>query len=131
MKTLYKQFIVATVIILICSIGIGFALANVMYFTFTKDKTDAQNVETAQHIVNILEQTHRSEQAMDAYLASVGELGYQIVIVTEEHTQLEYGEPFSKKSLPDDVVDNVLNGIVYHGMQTFHRPISHDGSLFE
>ncbi len=78
MKTLYKQFIGATVIILICSIGIGFALANVMYFTFTKDKTDAQNVETAQHIVDILEQTHRSEQAMDAYLASVGELGYQI-----------------------------------------------------
>ena len=119
MKTLYKQIIVATVIILICSIGIGFALANVMYFTFTKDKTDAQNVETAQHIIDILEQTHRSEQAMKAYLASVGELGYQIFVVTEQHTHLEYGEPFSKKSLPDDVVDTVLNGGVYHGMQNF------------
>ena len=119
MKTLYKQFIIATVIILICSIGIGFAFANVMYFTFTKDKTDAQNVETAQHIVDILENTHRSEQAMDAYLSSVGELGYQIVVVTEQHTHLEYGEPFSKKSLPDDVLDIVLNGSVYHGMQNF------------
>lgn len=119
MKTLYRQFISATIVILVCSVGIGFALANVVYFTFTNDKVDRQNVEIAQEVVRILENLHGSEEEMNAYLSSIGKLGYQVFIINETGDRAYFGEAFSNDEMPEGVLDDLLNGEVYHGMQNF------------
>ena len=119
MKTLYRQFISAAIIILVCSVGIGFALANVVYFTFTKEKVDEQNVEVAWEVVRILENLHGSEEAMHAYLSSIGKLGYQVFIVNESGDQAYFGGDFLNEEMPKEVLADVLDGAVYHGMQDF------------
>ncbi|MGM9948539.1 MAG: ATP-binding protein [Lysinibacillus sp.] len=119
MKTLYRQFISATIIILVCSVGIGFALANVVYFTFTKEKVDEQNVETAWEVVRILENLHGSEEAMHAYLSSIGKLGYQVFIINESGDHAYFGKAFKNEEMPDAVLVDILDGEVYHGMQDF------------
>lgn len=119
MKTLYRQFISATIIILLCSVAIGFALANVVYFTFTKDKIDEQNVETAREVVRILENLHGSEEAMNDYLSSIGKLGYQVFIVNEDGEHTYFGKAFENKEMPEEVLADILNGEIYHGMQNF------------
>lgn len=119
MRTLYRQFISATIIILICSVGIGFALANVVYFTFTKDKVDQQNVDTAQEIVHILENLHGSEESMNEYLASIGKLGYQVFMVNEAGDYMYFGKAFTNEEMPAEVLEEILEGKIYHGMQSF------------
>lgn len=116
MTTLYRKFIGATVLILIFSIGIGFTLVNVVYFTFTKEKVDQQNVETAEEVAVML----ATEQGMnESYLHSIGKLGYQIIIMDEDGKQQAFGDAFQNTSLPNDALKAVLSGEVYHGMQDF------------
>lgn len=116
MKTLYGKFISATILILICSIGIGFALVNVVYFTFTKEKVDQQNVETAQEIARVLS---IEQSSLESYLQSVGKLGYQIVIIDADGNQQSFGEAFQNTMLPKEALTKVMNGKIFHGMQDF------------
>ncbi len=119
MKTLYKEFIVATLLILLSSMVIAFALANVVYFTFTKEKVDQQNVAVAEEIVSSIEQSHNYKEAVVGYLDTIAKLGYQIVLVDENGDKSFFGETFSDLSLSNKAVQTVLNGDVYHGMRTF------------
>lgn len=114
MNTLFRKFSGATLLILFASVCIGFALANVIYFTVAKEKIDAQNVETAKGITEMLFYDHSDE-----VLASMANLGYQLILVDEEGTQKSYGEPFIQKQLPSNAVDVVISGGIYHGMGNF------------
>lgn len=114
MNTLYQKFSGATLFILFSSMCIGFALANVIYFTIAKDKIDAQNVETANGIANMLFYDH-----YDDVLKSMANIGYQLMIVDKEGKQTTYGKPFSQSQLPESALDVVFSGDVYHGMGNF------------
>ncbi|MFF5997031.1 HAMP domain-containing sensor histidine kinase [Lysinibacillus sp. KU-BSD001] len=124
MKSLYNQFIFATVLILLCSIGIGFILANMVYYTFTKEKIDAQQVETAEEVTRILLYMHESRHSIDEYLTSVGLLGYQIVIISESGQYQYYGASFSDKEMPQEALTTVFDGEIYQGMQDFKSRFS-------
>ena len=75
MKTLYRKFILATLVILISSITAGFVWANFIYLFHTKQKIDQQNVEIALEIVHNLEQLHAQSPSFGPYLESFGKLG--------------------------------------------------------
>lgn len=119
MKTLYRKFIVATLIILTISVTIGIILANFIYMTSTKEKIDKQNVEIAQQITFTLENMHADSSSLEPFLQSIGNLGYQIYVVNKSGKDAYFGEPFSKTALPEEAMDVLTEKEIYHGMSTF------------
>lgn len=117
MKTLYRKFIIATLLILGISIVIAFILANWVYMTSTKQRIDRQNVVIAEEIASSLEQMHStSHLSFKAYLDSVSKLGYQIYVLSDSGEEFFFGEPFSKKNLPPEAMKVIEQKEVYHGM---------------
>ena len=114
MNTLYRKFSGALLLILCLSVIVGFAFANVIYFSVAKEKIDAQNVETAQGMAEMLFYDHYED-----VLQSLASLGYQLILVDHNGQQTTYGDPFDKEELPKSAIDTVLAGGVYHGMQHF------------
>lgn len=115
MKTLYRQFISATLIILTLSIVVGLLLTNMVYVFFIKDDIDKKNVKTAQNIVTVLQHTHTEDASFTQYLESVSQLGYQLYVVDEAGEQYLFGESFKRGHLTSDIVKKVLAGDIYHG----------------
>ncbi|CAM3816324.1 ATP-binding protein [Mesobacillus thioparans] len=123
MKTLYRKFIIATLLILGISIVIAFILANWVYMTSTRERIDAQNVKVAKEVTSSLEQMHStSHLSFKAYLDSISKLGYQIYVLSETGEEFEFGEPFSKKNLPDEAMKVVEQKEIYHGMDSSRSP---------
>lgn len=119
MKTLYRKFIVATLVILSISITIGFILANIVYMTSTKQKIDQQNVEITEEITSKLEGMHSHPSSYKPFLESIGKLGYQIYIVNESGEEAYFGQPFKKKELPQEARKVLKEKEIYHGMDQF------------
>ncbi|MDQ0185820.1 ATP-binding protein [Cytobacillus sp. FSL R5-0569] len=119
MKTLYRKFIFATIVILTISIIIGFLLANWVYMTSTKDKVDQQNVEIAEEIASGIEKMHSSSTSFKPYLESLSNLGYQIYVLSESGEEYYFGQPFSDKELPEEALKVLNNNEIYHGMNNF------------
>lgn len=119
MRTLYREFIITTLLILLSSMIIAFTLANTVYFAFTKEKVDRQNVAVAEEIISSIEQTHNSGKAAEGYLDTIAKLGYQIVLIDEQGNKKQFGDAFTDSTLSDEAVQTVLNGEVYHGMRNF------------
>lgn len=115
MRTLYREFISAVLLILGISVLLGFVLANAVYVVFTKDDIARQNAEVAAHIVQVLEETHGSSNHMLPFLHSAGKLGYQILLVNRSGEEYYFGEPFEYSQLPGRTLDQVLNGTPYMG----------------
>ncbi|MBP2240346.1 signal transduction histidine kinase [Cytobacillus eiseniae] len=119
MKTLYRKFIVATLLILIISITIGIILANFFYMTSTKQKIDRQNVEIAHNIALNLENMHSGSSSFEPFLESIGDLGYQIYVVNESGKEAYFGQPFTKTDLPEEAIRVIKDKEIYHGMSHF------------
>ncbi|MCS0824033.1 sensor histidine kinase [Cytobacillus oceanisediminis] len=119
MKTLYRKFIVATILILAISIVLSFILTNWVYMTSTKGKIDRQNVVIAEEIAHGLENMHSSGPAYETYLNSMSKLGYQLYIVTESGEGEFFGQPFNKTELPEEAAKVLTDQEVYHGMDSF------------
>jgi len=117
MKTLYRQFIRATFLILCCSIIVGFALANFIYFSFSKDNIDSQNVNFAKEVAYGIENMHDSTDSMDAYLSLIGNSGYQLYLVSSAGEKYPFGEPFENFKISHETVQSIINGEIYHGMK--------------
>ncbi|MCS0791420.1 ATP-binding protein [Cytobacillus firmus] len=119
MKTLYRKFIAATLVILAISIVLSFILTNWVYMTSTKGKIDRQNVVIAEEIAHGLENMHSSGPAYDTYLNSMSKLGYQLYIVSETGEGEFFGQPFHKTELPEEAAKVLTDQEVYHGMDSF------------
>lgn len=119
MKTLYRQFIVATLCMLAVSVGVAFLLANLYYVRVTKAETDQQHAELAQEIARVLEVVQGAEGGIDAYLASVAKFGYQIYVLDEEGQAVLYGDDFDDASLPEEALRVLTHGETYHGIHDF------------
>lgn len=116
MKSLYRQFIVATLTILLVSTLIGFMMANLFYLFVTKKKTDEQQVAIAHEIVHVLERIHPAHTDLNNYLQSVAMLGYQIYVTNEMGETFFFGEPFQEKILPDEAKRVITHKEIYHGI---------------
>lgn len=123
MKTLYKQFIVATLIILALSIGIGFTLANFFYLHITKEETIERNIEVATEIVGSLHMVPHADNSYDSYLDAVASLGYQIAVVDINGSKKFYGDPFDDTALPKEAEHVLTDGDIYTGLDNFSNKI--------
>ncbi|RIW32488.1 HAMP domain-containing protein [Bacillus salacetis] len=116
MRTLYRKFVAAALLILTISVLVGFILANWFYMSTTKQKIDRQNVVIAEEIVSGIERMHGHQTALAPYLDSVGKLGYQVLIMDKEGEKQFFGAEFSKTELPEEAMKVVDEQKIYHGM---------------
>ena len=124
MKTLYRQFIGATILILTISIVVAFLLANIVYSTFTKDKLISQNINVAESIISHINDSYLDLNMLDTYFNSIGQLGYQLYLIDYNGHAKSYGEPFHQTKLPPHVISQVINGENYIGSNSFWSAIS-------
>lgn len=119
MKTLYRQFTVATLFLLVISILIGFIIANAFYLAVTKEETIEQNVAIAEEIVGTLEVVPYSADGFKGYLEAVAKLGYQIALVDSAGNKTFFGEPFDDTAFPEEAERVLTEGAVYTGLDNF------------
>jgi len=123
MKTLYRQFTVATLFILAISILIGFTIANIFYVTVTKEETIEQNVAIAEEIVSTVENIPYSDESFTGYMQAVAKLGYQIALVdSAENTQF-FGEPFDDTAFPESATRVLTENKTYTGLDNLKDEI--------
>ncbi|MGI2329171.1 sensor histidine kinase [Planococcus sp. YIM B11945] len=123
MKTLYRQFIVATLFILALSVLIGFTLANIFYLTVTKKDAIEQNTGIAEEIVTTLNLVPHANGDFDQYLHAVADLGYQIAVFDSNGQKQFYGKPFDDGELPKEAERVIANGEVYTGLDNVSSQI--------
>lgn len=116
MKTLYRQFIVATLFILLVAVVIGFTLANAFYLTVMKEQATEQNLDIAEEIVSSLNMAPHSQDSFNSYLESVSNLGYQIAIVDSTGQKTFYGDAFDNTELPEEAERVLTDGEIYTGL---------------
>lgn len=119
LKTLYSKFTLMTLLLMLGSLLIGFFLTNTYYHRVIKEPNDEKNVEIARDIVSYIES--EKPKNLPRYLATIGDAGYQIYIVTLQGDEQFFGGEFREKVLDDRIIENVLNGVTYHGMRDFPR----------
>ncbi len=116
MRTLYRKFVAATLLILSISVIIGLFLTNWIYLNSTKQKIDHQNVGIAKEIVASIEGMHGHQTALTPYLESVGKLGYQVLVINEDGDKQFFGEEFAKTKLSGEARKVMDEREIYHGM---------------
>ncbi|WP_404407981.1 ATP-binding protein [Jeotgalibacillus malaysiensis] len=115
MKTLYRQFIQTSLLFLILSIVLGVILTNVYYVSFTKQETIDQNLERAQEVAVTLEQMHGDTAALEPFLTSVANLGYQIALLDSNQQLTTFGEPFEDLTLTEQAEQVMTDQQTYTG----------------
>lgn len=122
MKTLYRQFIVAILVILMCSLIFALFIANLFYTNVTKKDSDEEHVVITQEVAHVLENMHDGG-GFSEYLDSISKLGYQIAVVSEQDTIQFYGEPFEKTTLSPDATNVLEKQEIFHGMRQFSSQV--------
>ncbi|HWL23573.1 MAG TPA: ATP-binding protein [Ureibacillus sp.] len=122
MKTLYKQYIVVTLIVIIASLAISMLFLGQLYNNKVRVDTDEKNLEIAHEVVSIVEAL--PTERIDRYFHSVAKLGYQIVIVDENKKQTNYGTKFAKMELNREMEDIIGSNAIYHGIKDYKQDFS-------
>lgn len=122
MKTLYKQYIVVTLVVIIASLAISMFLLSQLYNSKVSIDTDEKSLDIALEVVDIVE-TMPAERIGD-YFQSVAKLGYQIVVIDENKKQTNYGTKFTKAELNDAMAAVVGSNIAYHGIRDYKQSFS-------
>ncbi|MEH6942760.1 sensor histidine kinase [Bacillus sp. JJ722] len=117
MRTLYLRIVITTLVVMIFSSLLAFIISNAYYQSNLKPRNDEKVTKMANDIVAFYENNQNVD--VDAYLKSIGELGYQIYLVDENHKGTFYGGEYRKKELDADIVQSVIEGQEYHGIANF------------
>lgn len=96
---------------------ISFLLSNAYYQHFLKDENDAKNVEVSESIKAYIESDPNID--VSAYLESIADVGYQLIVVNDNYEMTHYGSDFREDNLPISAVDQVLAGETFHGIMEF------------
>lgn len=99
------------------SFVLAFLISNAYYQHFLKDENNTKNVEVSQSIKTYIESDPDID--VDAYLKSVAEVGYQIIVVDDTHNRSYFGNDFREDNLTEAAVDSVRAGEIYHGILEF------------
>lgn len=117
MNSLYSKFAITTLGIMALSFLISFLLSNTYYQHFLKDENDAKNVEVSESIKAYIESDPNID--VSAYLESIADVGYQLIVVNNNYEMTHYGRDFREDNLPISAVDQVLAGETFHGIMEF------------
>ncbi|AWE07276.1 sensor histidine kinase [Lysinibacillus sp. 2017] len=122
MKTLYKQYIIVTIIVIVASIGISMILVNGLYNLKVREDTDSKNLHVAQQVSSIIQTLPQNQ--MDDYLSSVAQLGYQIVTLNDKNKPTFYGAPFDDTNMTNDMLHVLSANSTYHGIRDYRKHFS-------
>ena len=117
MKTLYRQFLVNTILIMLFSTVVGFLLTNTYYHLVTKEHNDEKNVDIAKEVTQYIESTANLD--LEQYLSTLGNIGYQFYVVSETGYSRFIGGQFKTEELTSSITEEVFNGNIYHGMRDY------------
>lgn len=117
MKTLYKQYIIVTLVVIVASITLSMLLLGQIYNAQIRPDTDEENFEVAQEVKQIL--NAMPEESYDAYFQAVAKLGYQVTIANESGQMTHYGSAFKKNELNRAMRAIIGTENVYHGIQGY------------
>lgn len=117
MKTLYKQYIIVTLVVIVASITLSMLLLGQIYNAQIRPNTDEENFEVAQEVKQIL--NAMPEESYDAYFQAVAKLGYQVTIANEAGQMTHYGTAFKKNELNRAMRAIIGTKNVYHGIQAY------------
>jgi signal transduction histidine kinase len=117
MKTLYKQYIIVTLVVIILSLAISMFLLDRIYNKQVRVDADEEHLEIALEVVGILETMPADK--MDNYFESVAKLGYQVVVIDENKKLTSYGTRFPKIELNDEMEALIGSNEIYHGIRDY------------
>lgn len=117
MKTLYKQYIIVTLVVIVASITLSMLILGQIYNVQIRPDTDEENFEVAQEVKQIL--NAMPEESYDAYFQAVAKLGYQVTIANEAGQTTHYGTAFNKSELNRSMRAIIGTENVYHGIQAY------------
>lgn len=121
MKTLYKKIVGATFLVLVCSFFLAFLLSNLYYQTHLKPINDSKVTKIAEEMRDYF--AKNTELDLTSYLTHITSLGYEVYQVSENGEETAYGDSFRKTSLPQESIDLVRSGEIYHGIANFPQNI--------
>ncbi|WP_042346412.1 sensor histidine kinase [Bacillus massiliigorillae] len=117
MRTLYLRIVITTLVVMIFSSLLAFIISNAYYQSNLKPHNDKRITGMAHDIVTFYEKNQNVN--IDAYLESIGKLGYQIYLVNEDNKGSFYGGEYRKKDLDTKIINSVIAGQEYHGIANF------------
>lgn len=117
MKTLYLRIVVTTIIVMIVSSVVAFIFSNSYYQISLKPFNDQKVTQMVKNIVDFYEKN--PNVPMDDYLDHIAALGYQLYLVDQQGHGSFYGGAFRNKEVDRNIIEDVLNGNVYHGISEF------------
>ena len=118
MKTLYRQYIVVTLAVIIISITMSMLLIGQIYKSQIRPDTDAKNYAVAREVQQILKTM--PEESRDAYFQSIAKLGYQIGVIYPDGNLTTYGSAFKKTNFTSEMLRIVGTDEVYHGIRDYN-----------
>ncbi|MBM7703064.1 sensor histidine kinase [Metabacillus iocasae] len=119
MRSLYSKFTLTTIVIMLGSAVIAFALSNVYYQRNLKAENDLKNMKFAQEITEYI--TTQEQLPLARYFEHIASIGYQLYVVDETGDAAFYGSPFRDQTLSTTVQQQVLQGKGYHGIALFPK----------
>ena len=122
MKTLYKQYIIVTLVVIISSLAISMFLLDQIYNKQVRVDADEKNLEIALEVTEIVETMPANK--INNYFESVAKLGYQFVVIDENRNPTNYGTSFLKMDLNDEMVALVGSNAIYHGIKDYKQNFS-------
>ena len=121
MKTLYLRIVLTIIFVMTLSGFLAFIGSNIFYHYKLKSYNDQKLTKMATNIKSFYEEN--PEVNLNNYLKDVGDLGYQIFLVDKNGNQSFYGGKFRERKLPNNVIQSVIDGKVYHGVSKFKTSI--------
>lgn len=119
MKSLYFKFVATTLGIMLLSFLIAFLISNMYYQNNLKPENDEKNTHIATEMASFIEEN--PEVNIEEYMDNIAEIGYQVFLVSESDDGTFYGGEFRETELRDEIINDVVDGEIYHGMRDFPR----------
>lgn len=116
MKSLYIRMCLLFCSMIVMSSVLGFLVSNLYYQARIKPQNDAKLTKMAIGLQQFI-QDH--PDSAGEYLLSTASLGYKLYLTNGEGDERFYGLPFREKDLPEEKLELVLGGGVYHGVAEF------------
>lgn len=116
MKSLYIRMCVLFCSMIVMSSFLGFLVSNLYYQAKIKPQNDTKLTKMAIGLQQFI-QDH--PDGAGEYLLSTASLGYKLYLSDGQGDERFYGLPFRENDLPEEKLQQVLSGKVYHGVAEF------------
>lgn len=114
MRSLYGKLVAITALIMLFSGLLAFLGINTYYHQYLKGSNDEKNMKIAESLVTFIDEN--PSLSLNDYLETQASAGYKLYLVDEQHQGMFFGEPFRVENLPKEAIEDVFNGVPYHGM---------------